>query len=58
MQALDTVRGVYGVRQLSFDEKAHTIWVEYDASHMTEDDVIALLRDAGIDLPEIAHVRI
>lgn len=49
-RALDRVREVYGFRQISFDENAHAIRVEYDASHLTENDIEALLRDAGIQL--------
>ena len=50
MRALDHVREVYGMRQLTFDERQHSIRVEYDASCLTEDDVAALLRAAGISL--------
>jgi hypothetical protein len=50
MRALDHVREVYGMRQLTFDEREHSICVEYDASRLTEDDVAALLRAAGISL--------
>ena len=52
LRALDEVREVYGVRCISFDEKAHTIRVEYDASRLSENDIAALLRDAAIDLRE------
>ena len=50
LKALDSVREVYGVRRISLDERAHIIFVEYDASRLTENDIAALLRDAGIDL--------
>ena len=50
MRALDHVREVYGMRQLTFDEKGRLIRVEYDASRLTENDVAALLRAAGISL--------
>jgi hypothetical protein len=50
LQALDRVRQVYGVRKTWFDEKAHTIRVEYDASRLTEHDIAALLRNAGMDI--------
>jgi hypothetical protein len=50
LRALDHVREVYGMRQLTFDEKARSIRVEYDASRLSEDDVAALLRAAGIAL--------
>jgi hypothetical protein len=50
MRALDHLREVYGMRQLTFDETTHSIRVEYDASRLTESDVAALLRAAGISL--------
>ena len=49
-RAIDDIRDVYGIHGLSFDDKSHTIHVEYDASRLTEGDVAALLRDAGVDL--------
>jgi hypothetical protein len=52
LRALDNVREVYGVRRISFDESARSLRVEYDASRLTENDVAALLWDAGIDLQE------
>jgi hypothetical protein len=52
MRGLDTVRDVYGIRRLSFDEKQRIIRVEFDASRFKEPVVAALLRNAGIDLLE------
>jgi hypothetical protein len=49
-RAIDAVRDVYGIHALSFDDKTHTIHVEYDASRLTQGDVAALLRDAGVDV--------
>jgi hypothetical protein len=49
-RALEDVRDVYGIHQLTFDEKARVIYVEYDASRLTQGDVAGLLRDAGMDL--------
>jgi hypothetical protein len=51
LRALDNIRDVYGIRQLSVDERAHTIRVEYDASRLTKNDLAALVRNAGVDLP-------
>jgi hypothetical protein len=48
VRALGHVGDVYGVRRITFDEKAHAIEVEYDKSRLTENDIAALLRDAGI----------
>ena len=50
VRALGDVGDIYGVRRITFDEKAHAIEVEYDKSRLTENDIVALLRDAGISL--------
>jgi hypothetical protein len=50
IRALDSVREVYGIRRISFDEKERTVRVEYDASRLKEDVVASLLRRAGLDL--------
>jgi len=50
IRALDSVREVYGIRRISFDEKEHTVRVEYDASRLKEDVVASLLRRAGLDI--------
>jgi hypothetical protein len=52
MRALDAVREVYGIRRLTFDQKARTLRVEYDASRMKEPVIAGLLRKAGIDVLE------
>ena len=43
---------VYGIRHVQFDEKAHTVRVEFDASRLKQDGVARLLRQAGIDVGE------
>lgn len=50
LHAVDQIREVYGMRQIIMDERVHALQVEYDASRLTKDDVIALFRDAGIEL--------
>ncbi|MGD1077984.1 MAG: hypothetical protein ABR881_06665 [Candidatus Sulfotelmatobacter sp.] len=50
LRALENVREVYGIRQVLLDAKACAVRVEYDASRLTQDDVGALLREAGIDI--------
>lgn len=50
LQALGSVRDVYGIRRIAFDEKEHTITVEYDATRLDDAAVAALLRNAGLDL--------
>jgi len=52
MRALDSVREVYGIRRISFDEIGRTIRVEFDASRLNGDVVANLLRRAGLDLTE------
>jgi hypothetical protein len=52
MRAIDTMRDVYGIRGISFDEKARIVRVEFDASRLKEPVVASLLRRAGIDLQE------
>jgi hypothetical protein len=52
MSALDCVHEVYGVRKISFDQTERVIRVEFDISRLTEDDVAALLRGAGVDIQE------
>ncbi|HEV3038942.1 MAG TPA: hypothetical protein VHA33_14285 [Candidatus Angelobacter sp.] len=52
MLALNHAREVYGVRKIKFDEKEHTIRVEYDATRLNDGEIAGLLRRAGIDLRE------
>lgn len=52
MRALDSVREVYGIRRLQFDEKGQAVRVEFDASRLSEETVARLLREAGLDVRE------
>jgi hypothetical protein len=52
MSALDCVHEVYGVRKISLDQAKRIIKVEFDISRLTEDDIAALLRGAGLDIQE------
>jgi hypothetical protein len=52
LRAMDQVREVYGIRRVSFDEKARAVQVEYDASRLLPSDVAVLLTTAGIALQE------
>jgi hypothetical protein len=52
MRALDTLREVYGIRKLWFDEAEHVVRIEYDRTRLNDDTVAALLRRAGMDLVE------
>ena len=52
MRALKSIREVYGIRALRFDQKNKTVRVEFDASRLNEANVEALLRRADIDIKE------
>jgi hypothetical protein len=52
MRALDSVREVYGIRQIRFDSKERIVRVEFDASRFKEPVVRGLLRQAGLDIQE------
>lgn len=52
IRAVDSVRDVYGVRRITFDDKEHVVRVEYDASRLKEPVIAGLLRQAGIDVTE------
>ncbi len=52
MRGLDTMRDVYGIRRVTFEEKDRIIRVEFDASRLKEPAVASLLRRAGIDVQE------
>ena len=52
VRAMDQVREVYGIRRVSFDNKARAVQVEYDASRLRPSDVVSLLTAAGIALQD------
>jgi hypothetical protein len=52
LRAIDSVREVYGIQRILFNEAERTVRVLFDASRLTEDAVARLLRQAGIDLQE------
>ena len=52
MLALKSVREVYGIRAIRFDEKNKTIRVEFDATRLNDASVEALLRRADLDITE------
>ena len=52
IRALDTLRDVYGVRRISFNEKERIVRVEFDASRFKEPMLANLLRRTGLDLGE------
>ena len=52
LRAMDSVREVYGIQRVRFDEKQRTVHVLYDASRLNSDSVAKLLRQAGIDVQD------
>ena len=52
MRAIDSVREVYGIQRIHFNEKERTVRVLFDASRFKTDSVMKLLRQAGIDVQE------
>ena len=52
MRAIDSVREVYGIRRIGFQEENRTVRVEFDASRLQEDAIAKLLRQAGLDVLE------
>jgi hypothetical protein len=52
LRAIDSMREVYGIRAVRFDNKQRTVRVEFDASRLKQDAVAKLLRQAGIDVSE------
>ncbi|MGD0890784.1 MAG: hypothetical protein ABR923_04555 [Terracidiphilus sp.] len=50
--ALAATKDVYGIRRLAFDQSAHTLRVEYDATRLNAATVTQLVRNAGLDLDE------
>jgi hypothetical protein len=52
LRAIDGMREVYGIRQVTFNEKERTVRVEFDASRLKQDAVARLLRSSGIDVKE------
>jgi hypothetical protein len=52
LRAIDSVREVYGIQRVQFNEKERTVHVLFDASRLKGDAVVKLLREAGIDVQE------
>jgi len=58
MRAIDSMREVYGIRRVLFNEKERTVRVEFDASRMKQDSVAKLLRNAGIGVRDPAALTL
>jgi len=52
MRAIDSMRDVYGIQRIQFNEKERIVRATFDASRLKADVVAKLLRQAGIDVRE------
>jgi hypothetical protein len=52
LRAIDSMREVYGIQRIQFNENERTARVFFDASRLKADAVAKLLRQAGIDIQE------
>jgi hypothetical protein len=52
LRALDSVREVYGIQRISFEEKGRVVRVLFDASRLNEDNVARLLLQAGLEITD------
>jgi len=52
LRAIDSVREVYGIQRIQFNEAERSVRVLFDASRLKEDSVARLLRQAGVDVGE------
>lgn len=52
LRAIDSVREVYGIQRIQFNEKERIVRVFFDVSRLKTDAVTKLLRQAGIDVQE------
>ncbi len=52
LRAIDTVREVYGIQRIQFNDKERTVRVLFDASRLKGDAIAKLLRQSGIDIQD------
>ena len=52
LRAIDTIREVYGIQRIQFNEAERTVRVLFDASRLKPEAVARLLRQAGINVQE------
>jgi hypothetical protein len=50
LRAIDSMREVYGIRRVQFNERERSVRVEFDASRLNVEAVASLLRQAGMDV--------
>jgi len=52
LRAIDSMREVYGIRAVRFNQQERKVQVEFDASRLKQAAVARMLRQAGIDVLE------
>jgi len=52
LRAIDSIREVYGIQRIQFNEPERTVRVLFDASRLKAEAVARLLRQAGINVQE------
>jgi hypothetical protein len=52
LRAIDSMREVYGIQRIQFNEKERIVRATFDASRLKAEAVAKLLRQAGIDVQE------
>lgn len=52
LRAIDSVREVYGIQRIHFNENERAVRVLFDASRLNGDAVAKLLRQAGLDVQD------
>ncbi len=52
LRAIDSIREVYGVQSIRFNDSERTVRVLFDASRLKDDAIARLLRQAGVDVKE------
>ncbi len=57
-RALNTIREVYGVRRILFDEAAKQVRVEYDATRLNANAIKLLLCRTGLELGEMVPLTV
>ena len=52
LRAIDSIREVYGIQRIQFNEQERTVRVLFDASRLKAETVARLLRQAGVNVEE------
>ena len=52
MRAVNAIREVYGIQGIEFNDRDRIVSVRFDASRLTKQSVVSLLRRAGVDIEE------